>query len=327
MQYCRLYLILYFLGQLYYSTAYSQNKLNLCQNAFLFEFEEYAVVDTILICKNTDGIPTGYTTDLNMAVCNDGLCARLLLKVNWDLAGSYLGYDTIQGNRLTKFDHKPFTGTDYKRLDEILRDKNSILGTIDHEELVDKRVKIKATTVDAVTGATSKLIKNSVVEGAVYSTYALWHLLYSPVIDSMRLYTRNMFSMEIASQLLSSENYDSQLFALKLMSEADYQASFPLIIQVIKKSVPFIKAYIIGKIPLPFADEDKNMELISVFSILDSYSKGIFVDRIIENKEVAETFLPLLTTHVNLLDTKQFDKCLAAFQKYGIDVPEKFRKI
>lgn len=326
MQYCRIYLILYFIGQFNYSTAYSQDSLNVCQKAFLYESEEYAVVDTILVCRNADGIPTGYMTNLNMAVCNDGLCARLLLKMYWDLAGSYAGFDTISGNPLTKFDHKRFSGNDYKKLNEILKDKNSILGTVEKEELIDKRIKIKATNVDAVTGATSQAIKNAVVEGAVYSVYTLWHLVFGSLIDSMRSYTLNVYSMEVAKQLLSSDNYDSQLFALKQMSNSDFEAEFTFLVQVIRRSIPLIKAYIINKTPLPFADKMKNEEFVSLFSELDTYSKSVLIDRIIKEKKVAVIFLPLMIPNMDLLDSRQIDKCILAFQKFGIAIPGDFRK-
>lgn len=326
MQYCRLYLILYFLGHFYQSTAYSQGILNDCQKAFIFESEEYAVADTILICRNADGTPSGYTTNLNVAVCNDGLCARLILKVNWDLAGSFVGYDTIKGHPLTKFDHKRFAGPDYTKLTGILKDKNSILGTFEKEDLIDKRIKIKATTVDAVTGATSKAIKNSVVEGAVYSTYALWHLINSSLIDSMRSHTLKIHSMQVANLLLNSDNYDSQLFALKQMSDDDYRAAFPLLLRVIKKSVPFIKSYMITKAPLPFAEREKNLQFVSIFPELDSNSKSVFIDRITAEKKIAVDFLPLMASMLSQLDSKQVDKCIMAFQKFGIPEPRDFNK-
>jgi hypothetical protein len=324
MQCCRLYLILYFLGQFINSTAYSQDSLNGWQKAFLFESEEYAVVDTIMICKSADKIPTGYRANLNMAVCNDGLCARLLLKMYWDLAGNYTGYDTIKGNPLTKFDHKRFSGNDYKKLDAILKDKNSILGTVEKEELLDKRIKIKATNVDAVTGATSQAIKNSVVEGAVYTAYSLWHLVFGTLIDSMRAYTLNVYSKEVAKQLLSSDNYDSQLFALKQMRNSDYETELPFLLTVLRRSVPFIRAYMINKTPLPFADKKQNVEFSLIFSELDSYSRSVFIDRITKEKEVAVVFLPLMIPQLKSLDSRQLDKCISAFQKFEIPVNQEY---
>jgi hypothetical protein len=324
MHYCRLYLILYFLGQFIHSTVYSQDSLSVCYKAFLFESQEYAVVDTIMVCRNADNIPTGYKTNLDMAVCNDGLCARLVLKMYWDLAGGYMGYDTITGNPLTKFDHKRFSGKDYDKLNKILKDKNSILGSVEKEELIDKSIKIKATNVDAITGATSQSIKNAVVEGAVYSTYALWHLVFGSLIDSMRSYTLNIYSMQVARQLLNSDNYDSQLFAIRQMSNSNFETEFALLVRVIRRSIPLIKAYIINKAPLPFADKNQNTEFVSLFPELDTYSRSVFIDRITNDKIVAVIFLPLMIPNLDLLDSRQLYQCISAFQKFEIPVNQEY---
>jgi hypothetical protein len=176
--------------------------------------------------------------------------------------------------------------------------------------------------VDAVTGATSKPIKNSVVEGAVYSSYALWHLVYGSVKDSIRAYTLNIYSKQVAKQLLGSDNYDSQLFALKQMSNDDYKTAFPFLFQVLRRSFPFIKAYIISKAPLPFTDKGQNQKFVSLFSELDSYSKSVFIDRITTEKKVAIVFLPLMLPQLQILDSKQLDKCLSAFQKFKIPISQ-----
>jgi hypothetical protein len=325
MKYSGTFLILYF-SVLFYTNAYSQGNLNDCQKAFLFKSGEYAVVDTLMICNDTAWHPVGYKANLNMAVCNDGLCARLILKVHWDLAGTFTGYDTVKGHPLTKFDHKPFDGNDYLKLNDILKDKNSILGTVVNEDLTDKNTEIKATYVDAVTSATSKAIKNSVVDGAVYTTYALWHFIHSSVTDSMRSQTVKIFTRQIALLLLNSDKYDSQLFALKKMSEDDYLAEFPLLLRVIRKSVPFIKSYMITIAPLPFADLEKNKEFVSIFSELDNYSKSVFIDRITGEKKIAVIYLPLIASQVNRMDTKQIEKCILAVQKYKIALPIEFKK-
>jgi hypothetical protein len=326
MHYYRLYLILLcFSGYFLNSTAYSQDSLSFCRKAFLFNSEEYAVVNTIMICRNADSIPTGYLANLDMPVCNDGLCTNLFLKIYWDLAGGYMGYDTIQGKPLTKFDHIRFTTGDYEKLHRILKDKNSILGTLGKEDLIDKQITRKASTVDAVSGATQRSIKNGVVEGAVYSSFELWHLVYSSLKDSIRAYTVNIYSEQVAKQLLFSDNYDSQLFAFKHMSDENFKAAFPLLFQVIRTSVPLIRVYIISKAPLPFIEKEQNKEFVSLFPELDSYSKSVFIDRITAEKNVATVFLPLMIPQLKSLDSKQLNRCISAFQKFEIDVPAAYR--
>ena len=144
-----------------------------CRKAFVFKQDKSAEPDTMMLCRDSFQLPEGYQTVVNMEVCDDTLCARLILKLSWDLAGNYSGLDTLPGNPLTKFDHGKFTGDDYRKLDQILKDKNSALRVLEKEDLVDQSIRMKATTVDAFTGATPATIKKSVVEGAVYTSYSL----------------------------------------------------------------------------------------------------------------------------------------------------------
>lgn len=262
-----------------------------------------------------------------MAVCDDKLCANVLLELYWDLAGNYVRFDTITGSPLTKFDHKRFSDTDYKKLDQILKDRNSMLRVLEKSELVDKNIKMKATSVDAVSGATTATIKNAVVEGAVYSSYVLWHFVNGSVKNSIRTFTLSIYSGQIANQMLSSENYETQLFAIKQMKPADYNSNFLEICQVIRKSVPLIKAYLISKISLPFKDQQQNQTFVSLFPKLDGYSKSIFIDRITVDRQLTEIFLSVMEAQLPNLDQRVITKLQLAACKFKISgYPELFEK-
>ncbi len=303
---------------LVHSEAFSQDQVNTCHKAFVYKSDEFAVADVIKICSDAEKIPIGYESRINTPVCDDKLCANVILMFYWDLAGNYVRFDTLPGKPLTKFDHKRFSDADYKKLDQILKDKNSMLRVLDKEDLVDKTVKVKATTVDAVTGATPQTIKNAVVEGAVYSSFTLWHFINGAVKDSMAVYTRSIYSDQIAMRLLKSENYESQLFALKQWSETDYELHADLLFQVIKQSVPLVRAYLITKSPLPFLSMEKNKALVKLFPELDGYSKSIFLNRITADRQIAITILPLMRPHLDVLTKSQLDQCRIAFEKFEI---------
>ena len=296
----------------------AQEPKNSCKKAFVYLSEVYSLADTIKIGYDKNQIPNGFQAEINSPVCDDKLCANVVLKFYWDLAGNYIRFDTLMGKPLTKFDHKRFSNTDYQKLDEILKHKNSILRILEKADLVDKTVKIKATTVDAVTSATPATIKNAVVEGAVYSSYTLWNFVNGPVKESIRTYTLSFYTKEVARKLLLSGNYESQLFALKQMTEPEYDQQFELVIQVIRQSIPLIKAYIINKLPIPFNDQGKNVQFSEIFPELDNYSKSIYLERIAGNRQIAVVFLPLLLPHLSNLNEKQLEKCISAFEKFGI---------
>lgn len=175
------------------------------RKAISYKADDFAVAQIVNLCL-LDNVPENFEASLNIPVCDDKLCAPVFLKFKWDLAGNYLGFDTISGHPLTKFDHKRFSGDDYQKLDQILKDKNSILQSLSKNDLVDKSIRVKAATVDAVTGATPATIRNAVVEGAVYSSYTLWHLANGPISDSLRVFTLKNYSEQIASHLFKFRN-------------------------------------------------------------------------------------------------------------------------
>jgi hypothetical protein len=289
-----------------------------CRIAFTFQPEKSAIPDTMMLCRDSVQLPSGYQAVVNMEVCDDTLCARLILKLNWDLAGNYSGFDTMPGNPLTKFDHGKFTQEDYRKLDQILKDKNSALRYLEKEDLIDRSLQVKATTVDAFTGATPATIKKSVVVGAVYTSYSLWHLVNGNLCDTIRAFTLSVYSDTVSEKLLRSGNYESQLFALRQMKAPDFEERADLMFLILQKSSPLVRAYILNKIPLPFLNPERNSELVKLYPLLDSYSKSVFITRIVSSKEAAEVFNPLLRQPGIIPDQKHMQKLNEAAGKFRI---------
>jgi hypothetical protein len=288
-----------------------------CQKAISYKTDDFAVAQTINLCFQ-DNVPDNFEVNLDIPVCDDKLCAPLFLKIKWDLAGHYLEFDTLPGHPLTKFDHKRFSEADYQKLNQILNDKNSILRALAKNDLVDQSIKVKATTVDAVTGATPATIKNAVIEGAVYSSYTLWHWVNGPVGDSLRAFTLKNYSDEIAFKLLASTNFETQLFALKRFTAPEYDRHFNRLLPVIEKSSPIVRAYVVGKLPLPFPDKARNKSLVQLIATLDNYSKSMFIAQITSEKELALEFVPLVLAQFAAFDEKQQEKFVSGAQKLGI---------
>ena len=288
-----------------------------CRKAFVYKTDEFAVANPINVCLKNN-VPVGYQATLNMAVCDDKLCANVFLKMDWDLAGSFVGFDTLPGKPLTKFDHKRFTDGDYKKLDQILKDRNSMLRVLSKNELVDKSVVVKSAMVDAVTGATPATVKKAVVDGAVYSSYALWHMANGAVRDSIRAFTLRNYSGEIVFCLIDSGNFETQIFALKQFSANDFLQQFDRLLLVMSKSSPVVSAYIISKFPLVSLNRNQQVKFVEVVSGLDGYSKSIFIDHIIAERELAVAFFPLVSSQLQLFDERLQNKFMHGIQKLEI---------
>jgi hypothetical protein len=118
--------------------------------------------------------------------------------------------------------------------------------------------------------------------------------------------------------MLGSDNFETQLFALKQIPQEQYESRFEMLFQVIRKSSPLIRAYIMNRAPLPFHDQEKNRKLALLFPDLDGYSKSSFIDRITTEKQIALVYLPLMLPQIQLLNQKQQDKILIQIQKFEI---------
>ena len=136
--------------------------------AFSLMFRDSIPTEVELVFDK-DGLPDFYRSHVNTPVCNDGLCRSLILDVYWDLLGNFSRFVVPEFPPLTKWDHLEFTLEDHRKLVEILKDKNSVLGSVkDVNTLFDPSTKKISETVDAVTGATRET--NNVDQTDVRST-------------------------------------------------------------------------------------------------------------------------------------------------------------
>jgi len=224
-----------------------------------------------------------YESTVRSPVCNDTLCQVVLLKVFWDLRGNYIRFDTLINHPLTKNDHKPFTSSDYRKLHLTLRDQNSVLGRKKEDELIDKVQTRYSEKIDAVTGATDLQIKNAVVEGALYSTYTLWHLVNGGIGKRLKGYTSANYNLDMEKQLMRSDDPLAIIFALKQWAVKDYTDRFPDVLKIMKNGSPMVNFYIAKKLPpesLASANHQKAIQ--DIWSSLDPNTKSILVKYLLE---------------------------------------------
>lgn len=163
---------------------------------------------------DSTGNPTGYFTTLFTPVCKTGECLPVTISLKWDLLGNFTGYEMPPGEILTKFDHEEFSTDDYNKFGRILANENSILEDFEIE-MMKYTLDESVASVDGVSGATPKSIQASVVEGAVYTCYTIWQIVHKIVRPSLREITDNTISTNYLKQLLNTENFAYQRYALK----------------------------------------------------------------------------------------------------------------
>ncbi|MGA9638301.1 hypothetical protein, partial [Flavobacterium sp.] len=156
-----------------------------------------------------------YYMDVQSVICLDHKCKVVKVRLFWDRFGFYNRYELASGVTLEKTDGIPFTDADYKKLDRILADKQSTLKDYyknqshlsDHgsEALVD---------VDAISGATSGVDVNSVVEGAAWTSCTLWHWANGGVFEVIRKITASELTTAELTQSLSNESEKNRRFII-----------------------------------------------------------------------------------------------------------------
>lgn len=248
-----------------------------CKRVLNLPSKDSVFMNPVYFCSE-DKENLHYYSRLQTTVCEDTVCQLLDIKVYWDLAGNYIRFDTVPGTPLTKYDHKPFTDRDYQRLQKTLADENSVLGEKTKDELLSTKEKRYSEKIDGLTAATAKEIKSVVVDGALYSTYTLWHLIHGNIKQNIRKYTLAHYNSTIEKQLLRSDNPRTILLGLKNMNKADYVNRFDQILKLMKSGNPFVNFYIAKNLPKAvFQSEENRKSIKKVWNRLDQNTKSILL--------------------------------------------------
>ena len=259
-----------------------------CNRVLDLPSKDSVFINPVYFCK---GDPGGfyYYSRLQTTVCEDTVCQLLDINVYWDLAGNYIRFDTVPGTPLTKYDHKPFTDQDYKKLQKTLADENSVLGDKIKDELLSTKEKRYSEKIDGLTAATAKEIKSVVVDGALYSTYTLWHLLHGNIKQQIQKYTLANYNSAIEKQLLRSDNPRTVVLGLKNMNKEDYVERFDQILKLMRSGNPFVNFYIAKNLPKIVFDSEENRDsLKEIWGRLDQNTRSILLGYTNMKKEINE---------------------------------------
>ncbi len=263
--------------------------------AFSLMFRDTIPMEVELVF-DTYGLPDFYHCHVHTPVCSDGLCRSLILDVYWDLLGNFTRFEVPDYPPLTKWDHLEFSAEDYNKLGEILRDKNSVLGSVrDVNTLFDPTTKKVSEKVDAVTGATSETIKNAVVPGAVYSSYTLWQVVNGEIPSRIQQYTLSYRGHDLINKYLLSENYHYHYEALDYLVSTGYEGHLPELVRMLNNCDPFVIRMAVRWFPPAWLDDDQfQLAVIALIDQFDYRAQEIWLDRMMD-VEVEGATLEYLT--------------------------------
>ena len=174
--------------------------------------------DTLFLVKDSDNTPLYFYQDIQTGVCFDDRCRRLHIVVLWNITGRYQGFKLPEGEFLSKTDHVPFSKVEYERLHALLANPELPFSSISYDELMEDSDP-NNPEIDGISGATSKAVSEIVVQGAAYTTYKLWSIVYGPTRDEIVRLTEQQLTPAIYEKLLNSPVQTDKVWALERMEE------------------------------------------------------------------------------------------------------------
>lgn len=305
---------------LFFAMGNECEEIQIEEEAFSIPGADSSLQHQVWLLKDKVGQPRLFYAPITTPVCIDGKCKPVHITLYWNLIGNYVGYALPPAIPLSKYDHESFEAADYSRLHDLLLDDKSVLKRKKLDDLFDKsaalkeKVTYKGEEVDAVTGATKKEIKASLVAGALYSCYTLWHLAHGAVKDSIESYTTKQKPELIENYLLYTPYRDYQHFAIKQLDTVAILGNVERVVELVQRTAPLTRSYLLKKLPKSvFADSIHAAALYRQIPALDLNTKTLLV----KNLDFAhEKAVDILFSHLSLLSKNQVKQALTFLEEH-----------
>ena len=172
------------------------------------------------VVQSTDenGFPTGYALTFTTHVCVDEQCRMVKVTMHWDALGYYERLEYPADTPLTKKKHVPFAAEDYAKLDQILKDRDSILGSQPLEIFGAPVQQPEVPGIDGWSGATPQAVKDAVVDDAAYTSWTMWRWANGEIVPKLQSLTEQRCTPDHLRHLLQSNDRRAVDLALKYIT-------------------------------------------------------------------------------------------------------------
>ncbi|KPL11755.1 MAG: hypothetical protein AMS26_19560 [Bacteroides sp. SM23_62] len=178
--------------------------------AIIVDFNDTIPGDTLFINRSEEGYPLSCFRKITAGVCIDNECRILRINLYWTMTGRYLGFELPVGEFLSKTEHVEFNDKEYKKMHTLLSDPYSLLVNFSMDELAPE----KNVETDAVSSATISDVLAFTVEGAVYTTYTMWHLVYGDTRRKIIKMTEQELTIGLLEIILKSSDVEDRVWGL-----------------------------------------------------------------------------------------------------------------
>ena len=276
--------------------------------------------------------PLYYYSNIKTGVCADDKCRPLDMVLYWNITGRYLGFALPEEEFLSKYEHKPFSEAEYERLHMLLADSLLPLGNTSFVELIQTSANQtdENAKVDGVSGATSQQVLDYVVEGAAYTTHALWNIIYGSSQDLIKNLTLGNLSNELLITILQSPDVGDRFWALNHLKRIDQRDSLLQneVLELIND-----ENYSLGVAALQTIDstdlcsEAVQISLLEKFYQSNTSLKNLIIDKLKEAPALCEQVVSKSSDNLSTLDGKLLVSILDLYQVYQIKDKAAMRQV
>lgn len=300
------------------------------QQVGTFSNKDTLLEHRLYLLSDTAGQPQLFYADILTPVCIDGVCKPVFIELYWDLTGGYAGYGVYEENPLTKYDHEEFLPEDHQKLNRLLADNNSVLRRKELSDLFDeqptevKKIEFQGEELDAVSGATKKEIKESIVEGALYSCYTLWHLIHGEASQKIEHYLDSIYNEGVEKRFLFSDYEPYQYYALRAMESEGFEQYPDRVAAIFGMAKPLSRTYILKKMPKGMLlEEHLCRTFYKYFAEVDINTRTLLINHLPQSHPIA---LTLLSDHLEIMTKNQLKTYLEALTANGSALDPEIRK-
>lgn len=285
--------------------------------------------ETVSLRKIKDDILLDYYKKVKGEVCYDDECRLLDIVVYWNITGRYLGFELPKGEFLSKYNHEPFSESEYQRLHTLLADSSIPLDAVSFEKLLEQP-RNEEGTVDAVSGATSKSVAGMVVKGAAYTTYKLWNIVNGPTMDFVSELTEKQLTPTLIHRILQSSDNNDKLWALNRIDTTteltlDLEAS---LLEIISSDDFYLAYSAIHAIdPVHLNASDLQERLFSIYANVNHSIQKELLKKLMQSPFLSSEVLGASRDLLIQLNGQQLDDLLKLYTKQGVNDLETFKAV
>ncbi len=286
----------------------------------IIDFKDTIPSDTLLIHLNKNNTPVEYSRKIVVGVCVDSECRLVNIELFWNITGRYLGFELPGNEFLSKTKHNPFNEAEYNRLHSLLADPFSALANYSLNELVPETDSSK-TYIDAVSSATISAVLDYIVEGAVYTTYTLWHIIYGSTKHEIEKLTIKNLNSELVLKILESDNFEDRIWVLNhIPNKMEITSALQTnLLAIISGSDIYLAERSLNTLNPEDLTDSIQIKLMAIFSNTDFLRKRMIINKLKEAPKLASDVVLNLSSELETMNGSLVKSTLELLKQHNIN--------